>query len=458
MLISSVSSSAEPPSRQIAQGDFAAGNAAFRQHIDRFGSPSSTQQSDVRSEAERTARQQHDAATAVQDEELDVSEDECGSICTAEPSAADDKSALSQTGSWPAKTQMQAKPASALDEPEMTEAFVTSSVTRSQTNATPERRRETEILRLPSVADTRSAAPVTLDNESGVPRADIPDHREAAPPEGLKHLVTGISVTSGQAAHRTEGSSTAHSAFMANIARSGDGDNRPRHGSSAAGRVSSQEAMEQPSSPIRQSGVVQTTVSSLPVIQSLGAFGPVPISLSSGISERDLLTEELLRMELQRSGDTAGRSAVEGVLPQFKQAALLAAGQNQAAALRMQLITHIRLGNSHTISLQLSPVELGSVQISMTMTDAGMQMLFQVERPETLDLLRRFSADLAQDLRNAGFDMLDLSFAHKQPDPKNQNTGPEPNFVDVSESNNRPEARRASILSLRPEGRMDLRL
>lgn len=457
MQISTVTVSAGAPLRQAAQSEHAGGFAAFREHVDRARHPASVQQEDIGKNAEQPSAQEPDAGTAAQDETLDPADGECDSLCDGEQSA-EDIPASSPTRSWTTEGHIEAKLASGLDQPARASGAATESTHLGHNELMLQQRGEPESAQQPFATDTSSAAYVILDDDSEVLRADVQAHLVAAPQEGRMGVDPGISGMKGQAAYRAEGGSAVQMAFIANATGTDYGDNRLRHGGSADHRLSGQDPMEREGLPIRLPAAAQTTTSSLQVTKSLGAFGPITGSLFSRMPDRPQLTEDTVRIDLQKAGATVGHSALEGVFLQLKQTALVAAGRNQAAALRMQVITQIRMANSQTFSLQLSPVELGSVRISMTMTDAGMQMLFQVERPETLELLRRFSSELAQDLRNAGFDMLDLSFAQQKSNQQDQSKEHVPDFVHMPESNNHPDARRASTLSLHPEGRMDLRV
>lgn len=62
------------------------------------------------------------------------------------------------------------------------------------------------------------------------------------------------------------------------------------------------------------------------------------------------------------------------------------------------------------VDLHLSPEELGRVRISMLMNDGVITMTVVAERSETLDLLRRHSEQLAQELRQIGFGTINFSF------------------------------------------------
>lgn len=65
---------------------------------------------------------------------------------------------------------------------------------------------------------------------------------------------------------------------------------------------------------------------------------------------------------------------------------------------------------SGTIELRLDPEELGKVRLSLTPDGDRMRLVVLAERPETLDLLRRHSPDLAKEMRALGFDTTEFQF------------------------------------------------
>ncbi len=66
------------------------------------------------------------------------------------------------------------------------------------------------------------------------------------------------------------------------------------------------------------------------------------------------------------------------------------------------------------IELTLNPEELGRVRMTLHATEGGMTVQLAIERPETLDLLRRNIDLLANDLRQAGYERLSFAFAGDQ--------------------------------------------
>jgi hypothetical protein len=91
-----------------------------------------------------------------------------------------------------------------------------------------------------------------------------------------------------------------------------------------------------------------------------------------------------------------------------------------------------RIAKDDPIELLLDPVELGKVRFEMTTTGDRVQVNLSVERPETLDLLRRNMDSLRSELSAAGFDASTLSFGdwgHRR-DDATPDTAPPMTFGD----------------------------
>ncbi|MGR3292369.1 MAG: flagellar hook-length control protein FliK [Paracoccaceae bacterium] len=63
------------------------------------------------------------------------------------------------------------------------------------------------------------------------------------------------------------------------------------------------------------------------------------------------------------------------------------------------------------VELLLNPEELGRVRLTLQAIDGSMAVTITVERPETLDLLRRHIDQLAGQLRDIGYQKLTFEFA-----------------------------------------------
>lgn len=93
----------------------------------------------------------------------------------------------------------------------------------------------------------------------------------------------------------------------------------------------------------------------------------------------------------------------------------------------VQINRAIGQGNDK-ISIQLSPEELGRIDVKLEMKDGKMTALISAERPETLDMLKQDARSLLQSLQNAGLqtDSGSLSFNLRGGDAQAQNQGGQP--------------------------------
>ena len=83
-------------------------------------------------------------------------------------------------------------------------------------------------------------------------------------------------------------------------------------------------------------------------------------------------------------------------------------------------------GQEDRVELMLDPAELGRVRFELTPSADRIQVNVSVERPETLDLLRRNIDSLRAEFRDAGFDAATLSFSQwgKGQDARPETQGP----------------------------------
>lgn len=74
------------------------------------------------------------------------------------------------------------------------------------------------------------------------------------------------------------------------------------------------------------------------------------------------------------------------------------------------ILAHAQNNKGEALDLQLAPLELGQLRIRMQTTNDMMHVVISAERGETLDLMRRNSEQLLQELRQSGFAHASLSF------------------------------------------------
>ncbi len=83
--------------------------------------------------------------------------------------------------------------------------------------------------------------------------------------------------------------------------------------------------------------------------------------------------------------------------------------------LAQQVADVARMMPDRPVELTLSPDELGRLRLTFNMDGGAMSVAVNVERPETLDLMRRHIETLAQELRDLGYGDVSFDFS--------QNTG-----------------------------------
>jgi hypothetical protein len=131
--------------------------------------------------------------------------------------------------------------------------------------------------------------------------------------------------------------------------------------------------------------------------------------------------------------------------------------------LASDLAAVVTQGAEGGVELHLSPEELGRVHLSLQPDGDRINLLIQVERPETLDLLRRNSETLLQEMRQAGFQGANLSFSGWSGDGRTPGGAPSRAAAPASPTDAAPAPhftaidRAATAASALP-GTLDLRL
>lgn len=80
-----------------------------------------------------------------------------------------------------------------------------------------------------------------------------------------------------------------------------------------------------------------------------------------------------------------------------------------------QIAMAVRTGAESSVEIVLKPVELGRVRMSISTSDAGVVVHVVVERPETMELLRRNIDQLASEFKNIGYGHSEFRFANGDP-------------------------------------------
>lgn len=76
----------------------------------------------------------------------------------------------------------------------------------------------------------------------------------------------------------------------------------------------------------------------------------------------------------------------------------------------MQIVQFAPQPGQQMVEIALSPEELGTVRMSLQSIDGTLTLSFTADRAETLDLLRRYSAELGQEFGALGYDSIDFQF------------------------------------------------
>lgn len=122
-----------------------------------------------------------------------------------------------------------------------------------------------------------------------------------------------------------------------------------------------------------------------------------------------------------------------------------------------QIVQIAQTPGMHRQDVQLNPQELGHVRLSLQSADQVMHVMITVERPETLDLMRRHIDQLFQQFRGMGYQDVTFSFSQdgrmtrdSAPHDPPQEVAPDPES-EVAETAASPTPRA-------PTGQLDLRV
>lgn len=82
------------------------------------------------------------------------------------------------------------------------------------------------------------------------------------------------------------------------------------------------------------------------------------------------------------------------------------------------------------LEITLTPEEMGRVRFTLVTGDSGTTIVINTERPDSLDLIRRYAQDLVDEFRRQGFGTVDLEFQdrtrhQRQGPPEILSTGPD---------------------------------
>ena len=136
---------------------------------------------------------------------------------------------------------------------------------------------------------------------------------------------------------------------------------------------------------------------------------------------------DLLELPIARAPDAAplapaSRSVapvIPGATPEHVAAQLSQIAQNTAL---------------HRRDILLHPEELGRVRMNLSAQDSAVHVAIMVERPETLDLMRRYITQLSSEFRDLGYDDVSFDFAQSGEDAAAQDAEADTQGHDATEA------------------------
>ena len=158
----------------------------------------------------------------------------------------------------------------------------------------------------------------------------------------------------------------------------------------------------------------------------------------------------------QAEGQISGASGASAQSAAPDLASTSGAGLGHTAI--QQLAMAIRRSEGGEIEIALDPEELGKVRLTLTPHDTRVAVSVMVERPETLDLIRRHIDALTNDLRQQGYSQVAFDFAQGQNQQGHKSQADVPAHVASADKAPLPDA--GTITPRRPvrAGGLDLRL
>lgn len=143
--------------------------------------------------------------------------------------------------------------------------------------------------------------------------------------------------------------------------------------------------------------------------------------------------------------------------------AAMAGGQHAsadlAATISRQIAGMAGASSENSVALLLSPEELGRVAMTLSTKGDGISVALLIDRPETLELMRRHIEILTRDLRELGFAHVDVSFGNATQDPQDEAAQHDsPQTEHLSAGFAKPPTMAPQVLALAPSTGLDLRL
>lgn len=125
-----------------------------------------------------------------------------------------------------------------------------------------------------------------------------------------------------------------------------------------------------------------------------------------------------------------------------------------------QIVEAMRSGVERPVELQLHPEELGRVRLTFQTDASSLNVVLQMERPETLELMRRHIELLAQDMRDIGYEDVSFSFSQGEETPEDGTQDGKQSPDTARTKNDTGSAVEAKVLqiSVGETDRMDIRV
>lgn len=155
-------------------------------------------------------------------------------------------------------------------------------------------------------------------------------------------------------------------------------------------------------------GVERAVAAAAPVarpaarVDTIDGEANLSAELVEGSTEADALSVAETRAGAEPSAPSAGAELARG------QAVRIAP---EARAAMERTLGSIERGEDGVIEIALDPPELGKLKISYEMTADGLTARVSAQDPGSLELLRRHADTLLNDLRDLGFENVDLAFS-----------------------------------------------
>jgi len=122
------------------------------------------------------------------------------------------------------------------------------------------------------------------------------------------------------------------------------------------------------------------------------------------------------------------------------------------------IILAVSQSGTNTVDLVLKPEDLGKLRFEMTQNGDQIRIHLTVERPETMDLLRRNADQLLFEFRQAGYSGATLSFGHWGQGGQQQHPAPPPTDLPITSISAAREPQSATMQQLSSGTGLDLRL